>query len=431
MKYKILVFPCSSEIGLEIHQALKSSVHVELFGASSVSSNHGKYVYKNYIEEVPFVDRPEFIEKLDEIVNFYKIDFVFPAHDSVVLKLAENLRYLHCKVIGSPIETCRICRSKKKTYELLKTKIRVPQIFNYSDIISDSNNIHFPLFMKPDIGQGSKGVHIAGNAGDIDFYLKKDKSLLILEYLPGKEYTIDCFTDRHGKLRFSGARERIRISNGISVDTKPIFDERFIRLAEIINNNIIFRGVWFFQVKIGAKNELVLMEIAPRIAGSMGLYRNLGVNFALLSIFDALDFDVKIKMNKCEIEMDRALINRFITTIDYSHVYIDLDDTIIIDNKINSFIMLFLYQCLNNGIKVHLLSRHNGNIKEMLSKYRIESLFDTITHIGRGDNKASHIEEKSAIFIDDSFSERRDVSDKLGIRTFETCTIESLIDWRA
>lgn len=425
MKYRILVFPCSSEIGLEIHQALKNSTHIELFGASSVSSNHGKYVYKNYIEKIPFVDNKEFIGKLNEVIDSYKIDFVIPAHDSVVLKLAENLQYLNCKVIGSPVETCKICRSKKKTYDILKTKVRVPQIFEYKDDIPK-----FPLFMKPDVGQGSKGTYVAKSIEDIEFYLKKDPSLLILEYLPGCEYTIDCFTDRHRKLRFSGARERIRITNGISTHTKPIFDDRFTKLAEAINNSLVFRGVWFFQVKTNIEDELTLMEIAPRIAGSMGLYRNLGINFALLSIFDTLDLDIKIRMNMYEIEMDRALINRFKTIVDYRHVYIDLDDTIVVNNKVNKCAISFLYQCLNNGIKIHLLSKHDGNIKEILSKHCIESIFDTIDHIDKSDNKINYIKEKLAIFIDDSFSERKIVSDELCIPTFETCAIESLIDWR-
>lgn len=59
MKIKILVFSCGSEIGLELHRALKWDKHIELFGASSAKSNHGRYVYKNYIEELPIIDDPE------------------------------------------------------------------------------------------------------------------------------------------------------------------------------------------------------------------------------------------------------------------------------------------------------------------------------------------------------------------------------------
>ena len=59
-KLKILVFPCGSEIGLEIHRSLKYSVHIELLGGSSVE-DHGKFVFENYIGKIPFIDDSDFI----------------------------------------------------------------------------------------------------------------------------------------------------------------------------------------------------------------------------------------------------------------------------------------------------------------------------------------------------------------------------------
>ena len=53
----VLVFPCGSEIGLEVHNALKFDKHINLYGLSSVSS-HGRMVYKNYIEESPLLQVP-------------------------------------------------------------------------------------------------------------------------------------------------------------------------------------------------------------------------------------------------------------------------------------------------------------------------------------------------------------------------------------
>jgi transposase len=65
------------------------------------------------------------------------------------------------------------------------------------------------------------GIKVRANASksktftkeEIDFYLKKDSTLLALEFLPGKEYTVDCFTDKNGKLLFAEGRQRIRIYN--------------------------------------------------------------------------------------------------------------------------------------------------------------------------------------------------------------------------
>ena len=176
------------------------------------------------------------------------------------------------------------------------------------------------------------------------------------------------------------------------------------------------------------------MEVAPRIAGTMGLYRNLGINFALLSIYDALGLDIEVINNKYSLEIDRAFINRFNLDYCYKNVYIDLDDTIIIKNNINPKVMEFLYQCLNSNIKLHLLTRHlsrfNEDVVEVLKKWRINELFDSIITVPKNDKKSYYIKEKSAIFIDDSFSERFDVLKNIKIPVFDVSSIESLIKWK-
>jgi hypothetical protein len=40
------------------------------------------------------------------------------------------------------------------------------------------------------------------------------------------------------------------------------------------------------------------------------------------------------------------------------------------------------------------------------------------------------MKEKNAIFIDDSFAERKKVHDVLGIPVYDVDMVESLIDWR-
>ena len=80
----VLVFPCGSEIGLEINRALKYSKHFKVFGASSVN-DHGKFEFDNYADGVPNVSDDNFIDHINYLVKQYNIDFIFPAHDSVVV----------------------------------------------------------------------------------------------------------------------------------------------------------------------------------------------------------------------------------------------------------------------------------------------------------------------------------------------------------
>ena len=424
---KVLVFPCGSEIGLEINRSLAHSTHFEMYGASSIK-NHGAYVYRNYIEGVPNIDDDDCIEKVNEIIDKYGIDYIFPAPDSAVLKFAQHAGELHATVVTSPLETCEICRSKLKTYEVLEGVISTPVVYN--DVALEE--LTFPLFCKPDVGQGSRGAHKIASRQEYEHYVAGVKGLVLSEFLPGPEYTIDCFTDRHGKLQFCEGRRRARISNGICVNAVPVQNPEFRRLAELISSRITFRGMWFFQLKERADGELVLMEIAPRIAGTMGLYRGAGVNFALLSLFDAMGYDVNVFRNTYSIENDRALCTRFQTDVEYDVVYMDFDDTVTSRGLINTDVMKFIYQARNEGKRIVLLSRHERDLHQTLVDYCIHaSLFEDIIVIrDKSVRKSDFVTEKKAIFIDDSYAERWDVHQRRGIPVFSIDGIEVLINHR-
>ena len=424
MKKNVLIFPCGSEIGLEINRALAKDIHFEIFGASS-TPDHGKFVYKNYIEGVPFVSCDNFIDSINEICQKYSIDFIIPAHDSVVLKLAQNFDKLSAKIITSPAETCEIARSKKRTYEVLKDTIKCPKIYNFND------QINYPVFIKPDVGQGSKGAKRINGFDELKNEYNNDKTIVISELLTGEEYTIDCFTDKNGKLLFSRGRKRARISNGISVNSYPIKNEKFNDIAKKINSKIKFQGMWFFLLKEDSKGELTLLEIAPRIAGTMGMYRGLGVNFILLALYDAMGYDIKLIENSFDIEIDRALFARYKTNLSYDYIYIDFDDTLICNNEVNTDIIKLLYQAKNKKKKIILISKHDKNISDTLNKFCIPtSIFDKIIHLEKKDKKSFYIKEKSAIFIDDSYAERKDVLDNCKIPVFSIDAIETLLDWK-
>jgi predicted ATP-grasp superfamily ATP-dependent carboligase len=416
----VLVFPCGSEIGLEIYQSLRFEKNINLFGASSIN-NHGRFVYANYIGEVKSVYNPKFIEGLNKIINDYKIDVIIPAHDDVCLSLAENEDLIHAKVIGSNAVTNQICRSKSATYKHFKGSVATPEILVFNE------EMKFPVFMKPDKGQGSKDVFFVENFNDLAFYSKKYPCHLILEYLPGEEFTIDCFTDYSGRLLYASGRIRGRISNGISVNSTTSEKYNFRTIADEINSKLQLNGAWFFQLKIDKKGVPVLLEIAPRIAGTMALHRVKGVNFALLSIYNALQMPVSMLFQKINIEIDRALCNRYKTNITFSTVYIDFDDCVIMNGSLNTSIIMFLAQCLNARKEIILITRHKGDINAELKKYKIFNWFNSVIHIEDRSPKSNCIKNTNAIFIDDSYAERREVWEKLQIPVFSPDGVECLL----
>lgn len=425
-KINILVFPCGSEIGLELHRSLSRTTHFNLYGGSSVS-DHGEFVYEKYIGNIPDVSDRDFITRINDVIERFDIKYIFPAHDSVVLKLSQEHAKgnLSCSVLTSDVETCEISRSKLATYNKLKDIIRVPKVYSHERILNQSV---YPVFLKPDVGQGSKGTYIANSKTEVDFYTNKDPNLIILEYLPGNEYTVDCFTDKKGRLLFSQARERSRISNGISVRSETVNNSELSKIAQKINKSLHFRGVWFFQVKVSSSGELTLMEIATRVAGTMGVDRVMGANLALLTVYDAMNLEVDVLINGHNMTVDRALYNRYTHEITYDHVYIDFDDLIVQNGIVNPSIVGYLYQSINKGIKIHLITKHKYDIHKTLKKYRLDSLFDEIIRVPANAEKYQYINAEKSIFIDDSFAERKSVYYNLGIPVFDAHMIECLVE---
>lgn len=411
-KKRILVFPCGSEVGLEIHQSMQYSTHFELIGASSLD-DHGRFVYQHYIGDVPMHTHPDFASALQTIVHEQRIDAIFPTMDAVAETLHGLAEQLGVRVIGSNAATSAICASKSKTYAALKHRIPVPTPYHSLDEIEQ-----FPVFLKPDKGYGSRGTVRANDRATIEHALSQNSSLLIQEFLPGAEFTIDCFSDRHGQLRFHGPRTRSRIKAGISVHTRPTeeFTEEFALWAKQINQALKLRGAWFFQAKVDQHGQPKLLEVAARLAGSSALFRAKGVNFALLSAFDAFEQDVEILVNNFSIEMDRALTNRFKTNLEYTDVFVDLDDTLIVNDKVNHELVAFLYKNINDGKRINLITRHAGNLDATLKKYRLAQIFDRVIHITDGSSKVDSIDIEKAIFIDDSFRERKKTSQKSNIK---------------
>lgn len=423
MKKNILVFPCGSEIGLDIYNSVRYSTHFHLIGASSVD-DHGRFVYDDYIPNVPFVTSPDFIATMRRIVRERNVEAVYPAMDMVITILKEHEAELGCKVVSSPLETTQICLSKEVTYKMLNGVIRTPKV--YDTIIAKSE---FPVFAKPKIGYGAKGTKKLNTQNEVDAFIEGKNDLLLVEYLPGEEFTVDCFTDRHGHLLYSAARKRNRVKDGISVNTFFVDNQtEFKLLAETINSKINFRGAWFYQVKRDKSGNLCLLEIASRLGGSSLLSKAVGVNFALLSLFDAFDYDVTVDKNGYDVELDRALESRYKTTLNFDVVYCDYDDCLILNGKeVNTELIGFLYKCINEGKRIYLLSKHDGDLKKELKNFRLDHLFDEVLHIDKNADKAVFIKGDKAIFIDDSNAERVNIKSKLGIPVFSPDMIDVLI----
>jgi hypothetical protein len=423
----VLVFPCASGIGQEIFFALSDHKDVTCYGLNSGSQNPGRFLYnKNYISNAPSMQDPTFVSFLLSILEQYNIHAIFPALDDTqvfLMKLAdEKLLPDSVKIITSSYETTLLCRYKSKTYALFDSILECPKVYSKDSIDK------WPVFIKPDNGAGAIDSFKINTPEQLDKVWTQNH--IICEYLPGEEFTVDCFTDHKGILLFSKARRRTYAKGGISIVTEitdSIADDVEC-MARKINRTIYLIGGWFFQCKYSETGVLKLLEIAPRIAGAMATYRMLGVNFPLLSLYAHLGKPTIVRYNPIvPFTMCKIYTNSFDFNLNFKKVYVDLDDTLIINKKVNTKLLKFLYECDTKVVPIILITRHKGDIFQTLNNYKLHpSLFTDIIHI-QDSTKTKYeymAQEQKCILIDDSFRERHQCGPN--IFTFDVDAVECL-----
>jgi hypothetical protein len=444
---RALVFPCASGVGQEIFAALEHHKDVELWGANSGSSNPGRFLFSSrYLGGAPSMqEEAACLGWLRAAVEAKQIDCIFPAYDDAQVWLkAREAQLGGARVITSAVATTEVCRSKRRTYELLAASLRCPAVYASPEAVPEAA---FPVFIKPECGEGSKGCHKACSAAELSSLLTPEH--IICEYLPGDEYTVDCFSDAAGALLFAGARRRTLTRAGISILTESVEDSSgsFRAMAAAICASLPLLGAWFFQVKHAARGELCLMEIAPRIPGAMAMHRALGINFPLLSLYAHMGKPTAVlaptlrSVACCKIYANHFSFAAAGASAQLAALYVDLDDTLLLPAghallsggstappAANPAVAALLYEARAAGLPVHLITRHKGEVQQTLDSACIHaSLFSSIFHLKAGEAKSSCILQRPAALLDDSFRERADAS-SAGVLAFDVDSLDLLRD---
>lgn len=414
---RVLVFPAGTEIGLEIHSALSGYHDIHLFGAGEPTPNHARFVFDQYYE-MQNVRASAWLAQFIELCETLHVNYVFPAHDDAIIALSNARAEIPATIVTSSDDVCQTTRSKSATYRRLAEVVPVPYVY------SSANEVErYPVFVKPDRGQGSQGVQRVDDPEHLELALRTISNPIICEYLPGDEYTVDCFSNGAGILLFAGARRRNRTRNGIAVSTETVSLTEANTIASAINSTLKPRGAWFFQLKRSRSGTLTLLEVAPRIAGSMAAHRMIGVNFPLLSILDLEGAPLQILTNHGAVKLDRALCNRYRSQIHFDILYLDFDDTLAHRDTIDERVMQLLCMCLNQGIHTSLITETPiESMRPILRK--ISHLFDEVIQAHPYQSRGILLDKKASVYVDNNSRRRLEVSKSNGIPTFDVSMIE-------
>lgn len=225
-----------------------------------------------------FADRKAILPRIkednyiDEIINVCKkenIKLVIPTIDTDLLLLSEERERIESEsgavVLISSTEVISICRDKINTQKFLEENgFKIPKMYSEEEL--NSENLQFPLFIKPKSGSSSINTFKVNNLEELTTYRALIKEPIVQDFMEGKEFTVDVFIDFDGNLITVVPRLRMATRSGEISKGKIVKDREIIedikRLVEVL------KPIGHITVQLMKTNKgIEYIEINPRFGG--------------------------------------------------------------------------------------------------------------------------------------------------------------------
>jgi carbamoyl-phosphate synthase large subunit len=411
---RVLVFPGTSLVGIEVFRGLSYARNLSVLGAG-FDVEAGRAAGYDEFFFLPGVHESDFEQRFRELVSESHVTVIFPSNE-VAIEALSRFEAPGVRVVRHSVVTSDIAGSKIQTHRLLTEIGVVPKrLENLSD------DTTFPLFAKPDRGHSSQGTFEIADSDALTSTLKSKPHLLddylVTEMLPGDEVTVDCFGTSQDGLLFARARKRRETNQGVSVLTEDFADPDLSALASTISEIIEFNGPWFFQAKQDYDGKFKVMEIGARLAGASAIRRAQGVNLPELAVLASTPQKVQIYESRFDLCLDSRMGQASVSYVQpFEALYVDLDDTLIVNGSPHSELVALMVRAREAGAEVRIITRHRDDPAVTLERHGLTGISDGVIHLRDGESKASYLpNSRLTLFVDDSFSERASMQGKSNV----------------
>lgn len=317
-KINVLVTGAGAPGGPGVIKALKQDPQLRVHGIDINPHASGSFLC-DVFHIGPRATDEQFTPKLLSLCQTHSIAAILPLVTRELSAFAharESFSAIGVTVVVPPPEMLDIANDKGRLYEHLHaSSIALPQYRIVRDVegLREAARVlgypRSPVVMKPCLGNGSRGLRILDPTKSRASVLFQEKpnstfstlddvisaigsasvpELLVSEFLPGEELTIDCLVD-HGRVVELLIRARDEIRSGISTAGR-FLDQPDIAayIANIVSTLPGLNGPIGFQVKRSTQGDFRLLECNPRIQGTSVAALGCGVNLPLLALNQAL-----------------------------------------------------------------------------------------------------------------------------------------------
>lgn len=292
--------------------------------------------------QVPRATDPEYVDRLLEICRKEKVDVVMPFMSAELLPLIdrkEEFEAIGTKVSVSDRQSVEITNNKYKFYDFLKDNgLPVPKfapIRSADELIPACEACGYPnnaVCVKATELSGSRGIRIIKpgvSRFDIlfgekpnSFFTTMDELLstlkerdempemMAMEYLPGMEGSVDLIAE-NGKILYMAYRESTVNLHSIPQEGELKDNKEAYEIAEKVIAALKFTGNADLDFKNDTDGHPVLMEINPRIAATMKIFKEGGLNLPYLRIKQLLGEDLPEVKVKYGVKFKRRYLEMF------------------------------------------------------------------------------------------------------------------------
>lgn len=272
-----------------------------------------------WVERFHTVPNPEdsgYVDRMNALCRKHHVDLVVPQTTRETVVLSKSASELSAPALVSGSGAVEVANDKAKLMRVFQD-LGLP-CAGYSvarttgELDRGARRLGYPdkaVVVKPAVSFGSRGFRVismrtswnrerffADKPGATEVTLEglleilgeggALPELLLMEFLPGTEYTVDAFRGERAEIAIP--RRRDRIVNGISFDTtlerRPDISEYTLRAARAIG----LRYAFGFQFKLDQDGVPKVLECNPRVQGTMAASVFSGVNIIRMAVSEAL-----------------------------------------------------------------------------------------------------------------------------------------------
>lgn len=238
-----------------------------------------------------------------EELEKYHYDIVIPMNDDVAIILSKHKEELKSltTIAVNDWDVFQMAIDKLKTMSVcMQSGLPCPQTFMSKDeFLKLKDEVKYPLVVKPRTACAAVGFHISTNEADLlDYYDKAEVKYgpcLVQEYIPqdGLQYKAELYIDSNGDLKGACVFAKVRwypIDGGSSTLNETVDRPDIITDCKRLLEKINWRGYADIDLIEDTRDgKAKIMEINPRITGSVKICFEAGVNFSKMIIDEFLD----------------------------------------------------------------------------------------------------------------------------------------------